>query len=477
MTGITPASVAQERARLDAVSPPTQWELDLRASEDRAAPLTPEEIDADPVKAALLPPTLEDPRVFLERLGPSYLTVVDPLRARFLFRDVRTDRDLTADLTVSLAARHLFRTTATLSLAGRDKIAKTAAELAHGNAPAWRVATFAAIEAVLSAEERLGAPIDLRTAPTTLPAGGLDVMRVFWPVGTMQTVAPGDAGKSTIMRAVSVSLASGLVVIPGIEPTGDPRPVLYVAGEDPVAYWHSRSVEAICRGIGIDRASLAQPIELFDARGRPLHRIARAIAERAADFGAIILDSQQALLAQADATGGIRDRDGLFWNGVDQMDRPTAIVGHPNRDDAKRWAQADGRIAGSEVNRDRVRMAWRGTFRDELAVAGTSFRRYTLTNVKNNHGPKAAPIAFAAAWQFGIGDDPGTLTFMPSEPLAREVDVLSPALAETLAAYRAGGTTAEALMAAVPSITSPEAARQRLKRLRDYLAESGQEDA
>jgi hypothetical protein len=43
----------------------------------------------------------------------------------------------------------------------------------------------------------------------------------------------------------------------------------------------------------------------------------------------------------------------------------------------------------------------RGTFRDEPAVVGTSYRRYTLVNVKNNHGPKAAAIAFAASWQFG----------------------------------------------------------------------------
>ncbi len=474
MTTINPATVGAERRHLDVVDPPSAWEMSLRASEDRAAPLTPDEVAADPVASALLPPTIEQPRVFLERRGPSYLAVVDPLRARFLFRDVRTDRDLTADLTVSLAARHLFRTTATLSLAGRDKIARTAGELAHGSAPAWRVATFAAIEAVLAAEERLGAPIDLRTAPATLPAGGLDVVRPLWPTGSMVLVAPGDAGKSTILRAVSVSLAGGLVVIPGIEPTGDPRPVLYVAGEDPVAHWHVRSVEAICRGLGIDRAGLAQPIELFDARGRPLHRIARAIAERAADFGAIILDSIQALLPQADASGGIRDRDGLFWHGIDQMDRPTAIAAHPNRDDAKRWAQADGRIAGSEVNRDRARMAWRGTFRDELAVVGTSFRRYTLTNVKNNHGPKSAPIAFAAAWQFGIGDDPGTLTFMPSEPLARDADALSPELAATLEHFRAGITTPTPLAEALG--ISVNTAKSRLRLLRERGAIEGVTD-
>ena len=59
--------------------------------------------------------------------------MVRPLAARFLFRDVRTDRDLTADVAVSIEARHLFRTTITLSLTGREKLGKTAADLARGD--------------------------------------------------------------------------------------------------------------------------------------------------------------------------------------------------------------------------------------------------------------------------------------------------------------------------------------------------------
>jgi hypothetical protein len=141
-------------------------------------------------------------------------------------------------------------------------------------------------------------------------------------------VSPGDAGKSTIARALAVSLASGLVVIPGMTPVGDPRPTLYVAGEDPVAYWHARSVESICRGLEITRSSLAQPIELFDASGRPLHRIVQA------------------------------------------------------------------------------------------------------------------PLTFAAAWTFGSGDDPGTLTFSEAEPIRDDPEGgLSPELAKALAAYRDGKTT------------------------------------
>ncbi len=287
-------------------------------------------------------PAVAEPMIALQRLGPSYRVDARPLGARFVFRDVRTDRELAADVTVSLGSRHVFRTTVTLSLAGRDKIAKTAAELTRGDVSAWRLATFAAVEAILEAEEQLGTPVDLRTASLTLPAGGLHVARPFWPVGSLALTSPGDAGKSTMARALAVSLAGAVAVMPGIEPIGRPRPVLYVAAEDPVAYWHGRSVEAICRGIGMNRRDLPEPIELFDARGRPLHRIARAIAERAADFGAVILDSQQALLAQVDASGGIRDRDSLFWHAVDQSERPTLIIAHPNRADARDWQRADG---------------------------------------------------------------------------------------------------------------------------------------
>jgi hypothetical protein len=406
--------------------------------------------------------------ISLQRIGPSYQVEVRAIGARFVFRDVRTDRDLSADVSVSTFGRHLFRSTVTLSLTGRNTVAKTAADLSGGY-PAladWKAAAHAATEAVLEAEEQLGSPVDLRTASLELPAGGMDVARPLWPVGSMALLSPGDAGKSTLSRALAVSLASGMEVIPGVAPIGAARPVLYVAAEDPVALWHARSIEAICRGIGIERTDLAQPIELYDTHGRPLHRIARAIAERAADFGAVMLDSQQALLPVADAAGGIRDRDSLFWHAVDQLQPPTLIVAHPNRSDARDWSKADGRMAGSEVNRDRSRMAWKVTWKDEAAIVGQSFRRYTLHNVKNNHGPKQPPFGFSAHWQFGIGADPGTVQFTASDPFGStaEEGALSAELSEALKAYEGGATSAAPLAQAlsVPYNT----AKSRLRLLR-----------
>lgn len=415
----------------------------------------------------------------IERIGPSYRIQAGALT--LTFREVRTDRELSADVAVGYGGRHLFRSTMTLSLTAREKIAKMAGELAGVSDAQTREAmrrdVFAAVEMVLEAEEQIGAPIDLRTASLELPAGGLHVMRPLWPSGSGIINAPGDAGKSTIMRAVAVSMASGRPVIPGIEPIGPPRPVLYVAAEDPVMYWHSRSIEAICRGAGIDRSTIAQPIELFDARGRPLHRIARALAERASDYGALILDSQQALLAQLDGNAGVRDRDSLFWHAVDQSSVPTFIIAHPNRADARDWAKADGRVAGSEVNRDRARIAWRATWRDELAVVGTSFRRYTVTCTKYNHGPRPDPMAFAVSWRFGHEDDPGVCSFTASEPDAAAIpDGLSPVMRETLRAYQDGATSVAALQEVMPSL-STDAATKRLQRIRKHLGEAMEGEA
>lgn len=169
-----------------------------------------------------LAPSSAGPRI--ERIGPSYRVTDGALS--LTFREVRTDRELSADVAVSYGGRHLFRSTATLSLTARDRLAKTAAELAGiRDATAredLRRSVFAAVEAVLEAEEQIGAPVDLRRAGLTLPSGGLHVARPLWPSGSVSLTAPGAAGKSTMARAQAVSLASGRTIIPGIEPVGPP---------------------------------------------------------------------------------------------------------------------------------------------------------------------------------------------------------------------------------------------------------------
>ena len=429
--------------------------------------------DLPPDQAAALDRSLRtgEPLVTLERVGPSYRVTVEPPGAEFLFRDVRTDRDLSADVTVRRDGRHVFRSTSALSLTGRDRIAKTAAELdGGGGAAVWRRVTFLAAEAVMDAVEQLTRGTDLRTAPL---AGDrpLWVARPFWPAGSAYLIAPGESGKSTAGRALAVSLASGETIIPGVSPEAC-GPVVFLAAEDPNELFHARSIEAICRGAGLDRARLRHPILFVPSRGRPLHRLVRSLAERAADAVGVILDAQQGLLATGEQ-GNIRDQAAMFWNAVDELDRPTLILAHPNLEAARNWDHADGRAAGSEVNRDRARISWRGVFRDEPAIVGTSYRRYTLTCTKYNHGPQPDPLSFAVGWEYGSGNDPGTVRFTTCEPVTAEARParLSKAMQPSVDAYRAGAVTPTALIAALPDERlTPEAAKKRIQRIRDYLA-------
>lgn len=418
---------------------------------------------AEPVPLPVRSP--DAPAIRLSRVGPSYAVDVPELDARITFRDVRADRELSADVAVNVADVHVLRTTTSLALVGRDRLAKTVAELArNASGDLWRRAVFAATEAVLEAEERLGDGIDLRTAPIHADRAPFVVVPIQ-PSGPSALVAPGESGKSTIARAIALSVAAGVEIVPGLRPVVS-GPVLYVAAEDPVAEWHARSLEAIARGAGLDRSRAGYRIRLQDVRGRKLHRIGRTLAEMAADYALVILDSLQALLPSSEAAGGgVRDRDSLFFDAVDAIGRPTLIIAHPNLTGARKWEEADGRVAGSEVNRDRLRMSWRATWKDEPAMAGTTFRRYTLACTKWNHGVRPAPIGIGAGWRLGTTDaDPGTLSFTATAPVMASGQ-LSPELAAALDLYRSGvvGPTALAERLGVPVNT----AKSRLRLLRE----------
>jgi hypothetical protein len=426
--------------------------------------------------------------VELERLGQSYRVSINPLGAAMLFRDVRVDRDLSADISVSLRDRHILRTgSVSLGMRSRSEVARTAHELSGvSDLPTWKQGVFAAAELVMEAEEQLPGAADLRRADLTTN-GALYALRPLAYSGPTTLTMPGKAGKSTVDRAMAVSIALNRTVIPGTVPLVH-GPVLYVAAEAPVIASHARSIEAICRGLGIDRRSVEHEIRLQPTFGRPLHRIARSLAERAADFALVILDSYQALQSMGDNGQGIRERDSLFWNSIDQFDRPVHIVAHPNREDALRWDRVrEGRPAGSEVARDRIRMGWMGKTKELKAVVGERYRRYTLSNSWFNDGATLPDISFAMHWTLGLGDeDPGTVRFIdlaevpasvtePDQPEAdKEVQAteISDAMRETLDAWRAGARTPGALRDRIPSL-SVDGAKARLRRLR----ESGLVDA
>lgn len=428
------------------------------------------------------------PRQFveLERVGQSYRAIVSPLGAVVMFREVRVDRDLSADISISIGRRpprHLFRTgSVSLGMRSRSEIARTAHELSGASdVPTWKQAIFAATEQVMDAEEHLSGAVDLREAGLTTK-GALYAVRPVVYSGPTTFTMPGKAGKSSIARAWAVSVGTGLQVVPGCLPQVR-GPVLYVAAEAPIAASHARGIESIARGLGIDRRAIEHEIKMQPTYGRPLHRIARSLAEQAADYALVVLDSYQALQSTSDHAGsGIRERDTLFWSSLDQFDRPVLIVAHPNREDAKRWDKVrDGRPAGSDVARDRSRMNWMGKHKDLQAVAGERYRRYVLTNTWFNDGPTQGDVKFGMHWILGLDDDdPGTVRFMPVEDLPEQVEEpaddetkqevreteIGDAMRETLDAWRAGVRTPGELRKRQPEL-SEAAAKQRLRRLRE----------
>lgn len=436
-----------------------------------------------------------DMTVTVERAGPSWVAAIAPMGAQIVFREVRLDRDPGAEVAISIRGRHLFRTTSTLSLTGRDRLARTAWQLSSMGAGAedlWRRATFTAVEKVLEAEGRIET-IDLRSARSTSDQP-IFIGGHFEVAGPTLLVMPGESGKSSIARALAVGHAAGREIVPGIAPRTK-GPVLYVAAEAPLVASHWRSLDAICRGAGIGLDELDHPIRLYAPHGKPLHRVAREVAEMAKDYATVVLDSLQALLSVGEHSAGVRERDTIFWNAVDQIERPTLIIAHPNREDAQRWNRSDGRAAGSDVTRDRARISWQGFYRDEEAPLRESYRRYTLRCTKFNDGPRPAPIGLGVQWIHGRDDaDPGTVYFIEREPETRgsrpvqqqaehpaldtdqastDSSEMGPAMRETLEAWQAGARTPAALRKVYPKL-GENAAKRRLQRLREHLGASDQ---
>jgi hypothetical protein len=412
----------------------------------------------------------DEPVVTLTPRGNSYQADVMPLNAHFMFRDVQTGGELRADVDVSHNGKRLFRSTSTLTLTGRDKIARTAAEMDSGDGPAWRLATYAAVEAVMEAEEQAGASADLRFADEADAKDSMLIDRLFPDAATV-LVAPNGAGKSTIVRAIALSIASGREVIPGCKPAIK-GPVLYVAGEDAVTKYHARHIAALCRGLGIDRDSVEFPIRLYNTGGRPLTQIARTIGERAYDCAAILLDSHEALLSRLGQNGGIREQASAYWNSIDQINKPSFTISHPNREDRKNWNASEGAMAGTEVNADRARCMWKLIWQDENEDwMKLRRRRYTIQNTKWSHGAELADVSFAVEhWRDGGGYE--VAKFALSGPVTNSSVPRSPgrpptAFSETAEAYRAGATTPKSLALALN--ISQETAKKRIQRFRADL--------
>jgi hypothetical protein len=344
----------------------------------------------------------------IERLSPRSWRV-DSLLAGFIFRNVKVTHTPSADVEVFVAGMRVLTTPITLSLTGRRELAKEIDARAGGLEPLdyWKRACDLAFEAILDTVRSLGDITDISNVLLDPKDRALWVLEGLVTVGANSLIAPGAFGKSTIARAACVSVASGRVVMPGVIPrvTG---PVLYVVSEDANVATHVSNINRIKQGAGIT-GELAYPIEWLPTVGQPLHQIAQSIAERARDHAMVVLDAQSGLMASS-GYAGIRNEATEFHNDIDSLGRPVLLIGHPAMNGSINWNESDGRSAGSEIHRDRVRMAhamWRK--RLEPAVGSPPISVVKVACTKFNDGPEGGAIFLTMQW------DEDTIAFMAGD--------------------------------------------------------------
>jgi hypothetical protein len=92
----------------------------------------------------------------------------------------------------------------------------------------------------------------------------------------------------------------------------------------------------------------------------------------------------------------------MFWGAIDELERPTFVIAHPNLAQARAWKEADGRAAGAEVNRDRARMSWMGRSHDEPTTDDSYSRSFVMECTKRNDGPRPPDFTFRRTWGKGV---------------------------------------------------------------------------
>lgn len=193
-------------------------------------------------------------------------------------------------------------------------------------------------------------------------------------------VAPSGTGKSAFALLVGLSVATGKILLPRIEPRSE-GPVLYVGQEDDRDLWASR-VAMICRGHQIESPNHYFYVRLSEASlPTAVDRLAEAAAVRKAQL--VIVDSAQATWG-TEGEGSVRGYATHWFNALAEIGVPVLVIEHPNLVNTMKGNATQA--AGAGVKQDRVGHQW-GMRSIALPVRdGQPFRSHvTLTDVKRNY--------------------------------------------------------------------------------------------
>ena len=250
-------------------------------------------------------------------------------------------------------------------------------------------------------------------------------------------VGPKGAGKSTTVQAGGLSVVTGRLFLPRVEPRVQ-GPVIYIGQEEDAAQWAAR-LQMICSGYGIERPRHYHYMQL---RNSSLIESAEIVAEQAANKRAVlvIIDSAQATWGSADDQ--VRDYATRWFNAVKQIGVPAWVVDHPNRSESKNGGTNGNSVsaAGTSVKEDRVGHWWAMKSVEIPVPDGTPHRYHvTLSDGGRNYVARQPDIEYEVLHR---GYD--WVRFEEAGPLALSLPAISSALFRKLAAtMRQNGAQAE----------------------------------
>ena len=210
----------------------------------------------------------------------------------------------------------------------------------------------------------------------------------IWPDterGVGLSAAPGSL-KSYGALAIALSVATGVSVLRGTR-VGEAKPVL-------VLDWESdrdeseRRLRALATGRNIDPNGMVH----YQSMRLPLTDAVHDLTTVAADFGAVIIDSESAAIG-----GSLIDDDRVnrFWDAVRAIGLPSFVIAHKSAENVKR---RQAKFFGSIMNEARVQMAW--NVERQPATSNVVWECF-----KDNNG-RLLGHKLAWAWQFtNTGDD------------------------------------------------------------------------
>ncbi len=283
----------------------------------------------------------------------------------------------------------------------------------------------------------------------------------IWPAhGAVGIAAAPASMKSYGALAIALSVATGTSVLRSHTRPGVQRPVLYLDWEADREE-NERRMRALAKGRGIDPEGAVSYMEMR----HPLSEAVHDLAERAVDFGGIVVDSMSA------AIGGSMvddDRVNRFWDAVRAIGLPALVIAHKSVDNVRR---REKRFFGSVMNEARVRMAW--NVEREPDTTRVLWECFKGSNGRH-HGTR-----LAWAWEFTADgeDDTETLQVVKAQGIDPQNVNLEPAKETTLADDIAdvlaaeGPMTVKELAALLPS-RSEQTIRTQLNRHDDRFLES-----